>query len=77
MKRLDFDKIDSYDLTEEELYKLNKVHTNRQFNEIIEEAKGKIWKLTLIYPWFEKNIKDIPLAELGIFDNRKLWKQNK
>jgi len=72
MKRLDFDYIDSLDLSEQDLKKLRTVHTNRQFNEIIEEAKGKVWKLTLIYPWFEKYIKDIPLAELWIFDNRKM-----
>jgi len=69
MKRLDFDYIDSLDLSEQDLKKLRTVHTNRQFNEIIEEAKGKIWKLCLTYPWFEKNIKDIPLDELWIFDN--------
>jgi len=72
MKRLDFDYIDSLDLSEQDLKKLRTVHTNRQFNEIIEEAKGKVWKLTLVYCGFEKDMPNISLAELWIFDKRKM-----
>lgn len=57
MKKYDIDYIDKQQMGEVAFMKLQASHTNRQYNEIVEETKWAVWKLTLIYPWFENKWK--------------------